>query len=102
MTVELVDIGVNLTHRRFDGDRDAVIAGALAAGVSRMVVTGTCVASSRAAIALAGSGVSASCSRRPASTRTTPAMPRLPRPWRIGRAGPGPRGACHRGVRARL
>ncbi len=51
---ELVDIGVNLTHRRFDGDRDAVIARAVAAGVSRMVVTGTCVASSRAAIALAG------------------------------------------------
>jgi TatD DNase family protein len=50
---ELVDIGVNLAHRRFDADRDEVLARASAAGVTRMVVTGTSVAVSRAAVALA-------------------------------------------------
>jgi TatD DNase family protein len=49
----LVDIGVNLAHRRFDADRDAVLRRARAAGVTRQVITGTSVASSRAAAALA-------------------------------------------------
>jgi TatD DNase family protein len=51
--VELVDIGVNLAHRRFDADRDEVLARALAAGVTRLVITGTSVAASGAAVALA-------------------------------------------------
>jgi TatD DNase family protein len=51
--MELVDIGVNLAHRRFDVDRDQVMARAHAAGVTRLVITGTSVASSRAAAALA-------------------------------------------------
>jgi TatD DNase family protein len=51
---ELVDIGVNLAHRRFDADRDDVLARARAAGVTRMVITGTSVAASRAGVALAG------------------------------------------------
>src|SRR5947207_628132 len=50
---DLVDIGVNLAHRRFSGDREAVIQRALDAGVRRMVVTGTSVASSQAAVELA-------------------------------------------------
>jgi TatD DNase family protein len=50
---ELVDIGVNLAHRRFDADRAEVLARARAAGVTRLVVTGTSVASSQAAAALA-------------------------------------------------
>jgi len=50
---ELVDIGVNLAHRRFDADREAVLARARAAGVTRMLITGTSADSSRAAAALA-------------------------------------------------
>jgi TatD DNase family protein len=34
-----IDIGVNLTHSRFDPDRDAVIARAIDAGVERMILT---------------------------------------------------------------
>lgn len=49
----LTDIGVNLTHRRFDGDRAAVIERARAAGVTRMVLTGTSAAESQAAARLA-------------------------------------------------
>lgn len=37
----LVDIGLNLSSDRFDRDREAVIARALDAGVSRLVLTGT-------------------------------------------------------------
>ncbi|HMB73587.1 MAG TPA: TatD family hydrolase, partial [Gammaproteobacteria bacterium] len=51
--VDLIDVGVNLTHDSFDTDRDAVIAAARAAGVQRMIVTGTSVAASRAAAQLA-------------------------------------------------
>ncbi len=49
----LVDIGVNLAHRRFHHDVEVVIARALAADVRWMIVTGTSVASSREAAALA-------------------------------------------------
>jgi TatD DNase family protein len=49
----LVDIGANLAHRRFDSDRDAVLARARAAGVTRQVITGTSVAVSQAAAELA-------------------------------------------------
>jgi TatD DNase family protein len=52
-TTDLIDIGVNLAHRRFARDRDAVIARALAAGVRAMIVTGTSVRASREAQALA-------------------------------------------------
>jgi TatD DNase family protein len=53
--MELIDIGVNLAHRRFAADRDAVIARALAAGVRAMVITGTSTQASRDARALATS-----------------------------------------------
>ena len=53
MTRELVDIGVNLTHRSFDRDRDAVIARGIAAGVTTLVITGTSVPDSQRAAALA-------------------------------------------------
>ena len=43
---ELVDIGANLTHDSFDHDRREVLARAAAAGVVRLVVTGTSVTSS--------------------------------------------------------
>lgn len=49
----LVDIGVNLGHASFARDREQVIARALAAGVSRLVVTGASLEGSRAVLALA-------------------------------------------------
>jgi TatD DNase family protein len=51
--MQLVDIGANLAHDSFDSDRDAVIDNAAAAGVSRLVLTGSSVDSNRAALALA-------------------------------------------------
>jgi TatD DNase family protein len=50
----LIDIGVNLGHDSFDQDRDAVLAAARQAGVTRMIVTGTSVAGSNKAADLAG------------------------------------------------
>jgi TatD DNase family protein len=49
----IVDIGANLTNRVFAGDLEHVIARAFAAGVGTIVVTGTTVAASRDALALA-------------------------------------------------
>jgi TatD DNase family protein len=49
---DLIDIGANLTHDSFDADRDAVLARAAAAGVARIIVTGTSVTSSVQAMAL--------------------------------------------------
>lgn len=46
---ECIDIGVNLTSRQFRNDVNQVIADAKQANVSRMIVTGSCEASSRAA-----------------------------------------------------
>jgi TatD DNase family protein len=51
--MELVDIGANLTHSSFAADREAVMQRALAAGVTRMIVTGADLPSSREAAALA-------------------------------------------------
>jgi TatD DNase family protein len=48
----LIDIGINLAHDSYDGDRDDVIARAAAAGVTQMIVTGSSVASSHTAVAL--------------------------------------------------
>jgi TatD DNase family protein len=49
----LVDIGANLTHPAFHGDLPGVLARARAAGVGRMVVTGTSVLESTKASELA-------------------------------------------------
>jgi len=49
----LIDIGANLAHDSFDADRDAVLDRARKAGVSTIVVTGSCVDSARKALALA-------------------------------------------------
>ena len=51
--MELVDIGLNLAHDSFDADRDDVIARAIDAGVTRMVLTGSSPDSNREALALA-------------------------------------------------
>jgi TatD DNase family protein len=48
----LCDIGLNLAHDSFDHDREAVIQRAADAGVTRMVITGSSLASTQAAIAL--------------------------------------------------
>lgn len=53
MTPEWIEIGINLTHRRFDADRDAVIEAARQAGVVQMVLTGTDAPESARALALA-------------------------------------------------
>ncbi len=53
MTLDLIDIGANLTAAPFRSDRDAVIAAAVDAGVKRMIVTGADVDESRAALDLA-------------------------------------------------
>lgn len=53
MPPSLIDIGVNLAHRSFDADRDAVVERALAAGVTKLVITGTDAQSSRHAAQLA-------------------------------------------------
>src|ERR1700716_1538527 len=49
----LIDIGINLAHDSYDADRDAVIARAQAAGVVQMVITGSTLASTERARALA-------------------------------------------------
>jgi len=61
--MQLIDIGANLTHEAFNDDREQVIARAGEAGVDRMVLTGADLASSRAAVTLAG--------ERPAHFRAT-------------------------------
>jgi TatD DNase family protein len=53
--VEWIDIGVNLTHESFAADLDDVLARARTAGVAQMIVTGTSVDASRAALDLARS-----------------------------------------------
>lgn len=52
MSLPLVDIGLNLAHDSFAHDRAEVIAHAVAAGVTRMVITGSTLESTRAAIEL--------------------------------------------------
>jgi TatD DNase family protein len=59
----LVDIGANLAHDSFDGDRDAVLERALAAGVAAMIVTGSTIPDSGKAITL--------CRRHPGRLRAT-------------------------------
>jgi len=49
---QLVDIGLNLTHDSFDHDRNDVIQRAAGVGVTRMIITGSSLASTQAAIGL--------------------------------------------------
>jgi TatD DNase family protein len=49
---ELIDIGLNLTHDSFNGDRDAVLERAGIVGVNRMLITGSDAAHSQAALEL--------------------------------------------------
>src|SRR5688572_28858191 len=52
LPMQLVDIGANLTHGSFRDDVADVIARARAAGVGQIIVTGTTIEDSRAALAL--------------------------------------------------
>src|SRR3954454_10764433 len=49
----IVDIGLNLTHDSFDADRAEVLQRAAQVGVTRMLITGSSVTSSRKALELA-------------------------------------------------
>ena len=49
---DLIDIGANLSHDSFDNDRNVVLEESRAAGVLRLIVTGTSVSESRRAIDL--------------------------------------------------
>lgn len=53
MSVELVDIGINLSHDSYDTDREAVLQRALAAGVVQFVITGASLEGTRSALVLA-------------------------------------------------
>ncbi len=55
MSYSLIDIGANLAHDSFDDDRDLVVERAVAAGVQRIVVTGSSDESNVRAAELAGS-----------------------------------------------
>lgn len=50
---EFIDIGINLAHDSYDGDREAVLRRALDCGVRQFIVTGASVQGSRDALALA-------------------------------------------------
>jgi TatD DNase family protein len=50
--VELIDIGINLTHPSFASDAEAVLQHAYAAGVSQLVLTGTSIEESEKALLL--------------------------------------------------
>ncbi len=50
---DIVDIGVNLAHRSFRADRKQVIERAFAAGVRRMVITGTSLVGSQEGVQIA-------------------------------------------------
>lgn len=50
---ELIDVGANLTHESFRNDLPAVLERAAGTGVRRIIITGTSLAASQAALALA-------------------------------------------------
>lgn len=52
MNSKIIDIGINLTNRQFEEDREEVIKRAKAEGVSPLIVTGTSVKESKKAVAL--------------------------------------------------
>ncbi len=52
-TIDLIDIGVNLTHESFAPDMPAVLSRAVGAGVSRLIVTGASLSGSKSAATLA-------------------------------------------------
>ncbi len=57
----MIDIGANLTNKRFEKDLDLVIDEAITQDVSNIIVTGTDLANSQAALALCNSHTSLYC-----------------------------------------
>ena len=55
--MQLIDIGINLTHDSYDADRAEVVARAVAAGVTTLIVTGATLAGSECAARLAAQPV---------------------------------------------
>jgi TatD DNase family protein len=55
MPPSLIDTHCHLSHARFDGDREAMIAAAQAAGVARMITIGTGTADARRCLEIAAS-----------------------------------------------
>ena len=53
MTLQLVDIGVNLSDKAFDKDRDEVVSRAVEHGVTTMILTGTSLPESQEVLGLA-------------------------------------------------
>lgn len=53
MTQQLVDIGVNLSDKAFDQDRDGVVSRAVEHGVTTMILTGTSLTESQKVLGLA-------------------------------------------------
>nr|MDT0250436.1 TatD family hydrolase [Endozoicomonas sp.] len=53
MTLQLVDIGVNLSNKAFDKDRDDVVSRAIEQGVTTMILTGTSLEESQQVLDLA-------------------------------------------------
>src|SRR3954467_4679825 len=51
-SISLVDVGLNLAHDSFDHDRDELIARALNAHVSHMLITGSSISSTQRALQL--------------------------------------------------
>jgi TatD DNase family protein len=51
--MELIDIGINLTHASFREDREQVVARGRAAGVTQLILTGTSLPGSRRALDMA-------------------------------------------------
>ena len=49
----MIDIGANLTNSSFSDDREEIVAAARAVGVTKIVITGTNIAESKTAVALA-------------------------------------------------
>ena len=95
--MELVDIGANLTHASFSSDINEVLGRARAAGVARMIVTGTTIQESYAALALSKSheGIFSTAGVHPHHARdcnadTIPALRKIaqhPRVVAIGECG---------------
>ncbi|WP_246119358.1 TatD family hydrolase [Aliikangiella coralliicola] len=51
--MDWIDIGINLTNKRFDHDREQVIDSAIEVGVNKLVITGTSVRESQRALLMA-------------------------------------------------
>ena len=92
--LELIDIGINLGHDSYDGDRDAVLARALAVGVRQMVVTGASLDGTPKAIHVARSHP-----RPPAGNRRLPPASRGGNSSPRSRRGPAVRNGRRTGGR---